>query len=156
MAIYVEEAMRGQLARASTAAAAGRMYGTTGPSTAELRRTLAQLVDEAVARKAAEFNDDSAVGAPDPLHVALTVASAPPGAPKLPPPRQVRGLKGDREVGVIHEVVIADPALPREAWVARCPWRFGLAPHVLLTGREVTCARCISRRTVEERGQAFA
>ena len=155
VARYVDEALRGQLARAASSSAAGGAGGPFGTSRAELRTTLQELVDEAVARRAAEFATDSAAGAPDPLHAVLTAAPAVPGAPNPPPAQQVRGLKGGREVGEVHEVALADPTLPKAVWSARCPWRFGLAPHVLLTGREVTCARCISRRMVDLRKLAI-
>ena len=150
VAIYAAEALRGQLAQAAASSAGGGVGGPNGPSREELRKTLQELVDEAIARRTAD-SSESAVGDPGPMHAILTAASAPPGAPGLPPPRQVRGLKGGREVGETHDVAIADPALPEDAWVTRCGWRFGRTAHAVFFDREATCARCMARRTVDIR-----
>ena len=121
------------------------------PSKAELKRTLKELVDEAVARQAAELATGSAAGALDPLHVTFSAATELPGAPCPPLTQKIRGLKGAREVGHIHDAVVMDPTIPRAAWVTRCAWKFGLGPHILKEGAETTCSRCISNRVVEAR-----
>ena len=85
------------------------------------------------------------------MHVLLAAAAPVPGAPCAPPVQKIRGLKGQREAGEIHDAVVMDQALPREAWTTRCGWKFGCAAHVILNDQEVTCARCISRRAAEAR-----
>ena len=69
----------------------------------------------------------------------------------MPPPQQVRGRKGEREVGEVHDVALADATLPKEAWVTLCGWRFGKGSHVLLSGRQVTCAKCLAAAVARER-----
>ena len=150
MAFYVAEALRGQLAQAASAKAAGA-GGAPTPSHSELLKTLKQLVDEAMAERA----EQGATGPPPaeagPLHVSFSAARDLPGAPCLPATRQVRGLKGGHEVGEIHDAVVSDPGIPAAAWVTRCRWRFGTVPHRFFDAAETTCARCLSRRAVEAR-----
>ena len=65
------------------------------------------------------------------------------GGPVLPV-RTVRPHQGVRATGKVHEVIACDPCLPREGWVTRCGWNFGLSSH-LVGGPEVgvTCTDCI-------------
>ena len=160
---YVGEALRGQLARAATASATGHASAETALTNQQLKKTIQDIVNEALKKREEQESripeiqtDATDETAADPLHVVLAAAAAPPGAPHLPPPRQVRLIRAGREAGETHEVAFADLSFPKETWVARCPWRFGLTPHIFLTGREVTCARCIARRSVEERRQSLS
>ena len=122
----------------------------------EVRRTLKDLVDEALALRAADVATDAAAQEPNPLHVLFTAAASTPGAPCPPPPQQVQGLRGERPVGVVHDVAVADRILPKEAWSTLCGWRFGSSPHRLTTNLAITCARCTARRVVNERRLAIA
>ena len=131
------------MARASSASAAGGGLAPAPESVTNLHRTLKQLVDEAVAARCPQ--------PAAPMHVLLSAAASVPGAPRAPPAQRIRGLKGQREAGEIHDAVVMDPALPREAWTTRCRWKFGCAAHVIVNEQEVTCARCIARRAVEAR-----
>ena len=140
---YVAEALRGQLARASSACAAGGGLAPAPESVTNLQRTLKQLVDEAVAARCPQQAA--------PMHVLLSAAASVPGAPRAPPVQKIRGLKGQREAGEVHDAVVMDQALPREAWATRCNWKFGCAAHVIVNDQDVTCARCIARRAVEAR-----
>ena len=78
----------------------------------------------------------------------------PPGAPTVPA-RKVRGIRGEQEWGLMHDVVSCDPCIPREAWVPRCGWSFGSAEHVLYWDvLPTTCARCL--RFAETGGGALS
>ena len=85
------------------------------------------------------------------MHLQFAAAAAVPGAPCAPPVQRIRGLKGQREAGEIHDAVVMDPTIPREAWASRCGWKFGCTAHVIVADLEVTCARCIARRAVDAR-----
>ena len=150
VAIYVAEALRGQLAQASSARAAGA-DGTASLSQSELRKTLKQLVGEALAQRALEEKAQPTTGLADPMLLSFAAARELPGAPALPPVRRVRGHRG----GVVHDAIVCDPGLTSAAWVTRCNWRFGGSPHELLDTGETTCARCLSRQAVEARSAGF-
>ena len=109
------------------------------------------MVDEAVAARMIPPAAEEPISPTSPMHASFLAASVVPGAPSLPKAQRIRGLKGEREVGEVHDAVILDLALPKGAWVTRCSWHFGLAPHVIRNDLAVTCARCISRRAVEAR-----
>ena len=144
VAKYAGEALQTQLAVAASASAAGAApAGSAGPSKL-LRKTIEELIDEALAQR---LPRESA----DPLLLAFQSSSAVPGAPDLPPVRRVRGMKGAAEAGEVHDAVICDPAIPREGWVTRCSWRFGRSSFIFKDGAEATCARCLSSRQVEAR-----
>ena len=149
VSIYVAEALREQLTRAASSAAGG-VPAPPPTGDPQLRKTLKQLVDEAVAERLPQASPDQAQDAPL-LHVALAAAADVPGAPNAPTAQRIRRLLGGRETGEVHDAVVIDEALPREAWTTRCSWKFGLGPHVIRNDLEVTCARCIARRAVESR-----
>ena len=152
--LYVAEALRGQLARSASARVSSSGSAGPGLSTAELLKSLEQLVEDAVAKKAADGAFTSAAGEPDPLSLSLTTSLDLPGAPGCATQQKVRPLKGDQEMGWMHDVLLCDPALPKEAWITRCGWRFGGSQFRLHPTAETTCSRCIGRRATELRRAA--
>ena len=144
VAIYAGEALQGQLAIAASASTAGA--GPSEPATLSphLRKTIEELVDEALARR--QPHEET-----EPLLQIFQGATAVPGSPDLPPVRKVRSMKGSVEAGEVHDAVFCDPAIPREGWVTRCSWHFGRSAHIFKDSAEVTCARCLSKRVVEAR-----
>ena len=151
MAKYAGEALQGQLATAAaTSASGGDLMGHTGPSP-QLLQTIQDLVDQAVARRQLQDAAPEAESLPHPIEVAFHSASSFPGAPSLPPARQVRAAKAGQDSGIVHDAVVCDQAIPADGWVTRCSWHFGRRPHVLMDNAVVTCARCLSRRLVETR-----
>ena len=144
VARYVGEALKDQLAKAASASAAGIPDGDS-KAYQRLRRTILDVVKEALD---ARQEEDQQIE-----QLRLEVAAAPTelGAPYVQSRQQVQGVRAGRPHGLMHDVLLRDESLPREAWVTRCTWRFGAVEHATFTGAVTTCARCISRRAVEAR-----
>ena len=62
------------------------------------------------------------------------------------PRKKVQGVRGRREVGYVHDVVVMDATVPCEHWLTRCGWAFGNSEHAAFFEREATCPRCLSFR----------
>ena len=85
------------------------------------------------------------------LHAAIT-APPPPGAPSPAIGQQVQAVRKGKPQGLIHDVLLADPCVPKEAWVTRCAtWHFGHSEHALLEGVVPTCTRCVAKRFLAAR-----
>ena len=85
------------------------------------------------------------------LHAAIT-APPPPGAPSPASGQQVQAVRKGKPQGLIHDVLLADPCVPKEAWVTRCAtWHFGHSEHALLEGVVPTCTRCVAKRFLAAR-----
>ena len=147
----MSEALRGQLARSATASAAGTGSTEQALARAELLKSLEQLVEQAVAKKAAEGALATAAGEPDPIVTTVATSLEIPGAPNLACALMVRSATGPPGGAPLHDAIFCDPAVPRAAWVTRCGWHFASSPHTLLTTGEITCGRCIGRRAVDAR-----
>ena len=135
IAVYAGEALKGQLARASATTTSSQGIAGTNPLDAKhLHTTINDLIRKALDDRAEEQATSAAL---------QVVEEAPtgPGSLTLGPARQVQRIKGDRRVGWVHDVAIADACIPREAWMSNCAWRFGMAEHVILHDATTTCAR---------------
>ena len=142
---YVSEALRGQLALASAAKAAGQPIAEQEVS-GQLRKTLKELIAEALAKQSAASPLQAAPVETDPVAAAFISALELPGVPDLPAVRKVVRRQGEREVGPMHDTLVCDPSIEPAAWVTRCTWRFGHAEHTVYDQAETTCLRCLQHR----------
>ena len=149
--IYVQEALQGQLAAASSAGGTGSLLASDPepPVTLKaLKKEVAKLVKEAL--------DARRAGALDEGHVpprVVEVAELLHGAGEVHEARRVQGRRGEEGTGKIHCVLICDPCLPQEAWLTRCGWQFGQSDHRLFHEvGPVTCKRCMRSATASEAG----
>ena len=147
VAKYVGEALRGQLARAATARTAGLPSPGVEATPQHLRRTIEEIVEEAL--KARQDKEEII----QKIRMDVDAAPAIPGAPAFGCKHQVQGMKSDRPQGLIHDVLLMDPCIPRSAWVTRCSWRFGETEHRLMDGVPISCSRCLQQRHIICRSQ---
>ena len=152
--MYVAEALRGQLARASAARTAGAGPAAPAVDHSKLLKSLKELVDEAVAKKAAEGAFTPAAGEPDPVASAIATSLEIPDGLGPATDMRVQRQKGPQAAGPVHDVFLHDLALPRDAWVTSCGWRFGHSEHTVGALGEVTCAGCTARRVTARRREA--
>ena len=148
--IYVEEALRGQLALASARAVA---LPSDGPVSWEALR---KEVREIVRASAPSRTEEEAVPPQRLLHTAALLGSGtlPAGAPSMPT-RRVQGRREQAGAGKIHRVLLCDPLLAPDTWLTRCGWAFGLSDHILLEGSgSLTCKRCIQQERSPGSGSA--
>ena len=149
VARYAGEALKGQLAEASAARASGHEVPVRNKEAdKQLRATIEQLIQKALVDRADNQR------AAEPALQMLDEAPAGPGVPVLGHSRQVQRTKAGSPVGLIQDVVIADPSIPRAAWLTRCTWKFGLAEHRLTEDGATTCAKCLSGRVIRARKRA--
>ena len=149
--MYVAEALRGQLARASAARTASAGPAVPAVDHAKLLKSLKELVEEAVAKKAAEGAFTLAAGEPDSVATSLATSLEIPVGLGSTSERRVQGQKGSQAAGPVHDVFLHDPAILKDAWVTSCGWRFGHSEHLVSALGDATCAACMARRITARR-----
>ena len=162
---YVAEELKRQLALRSAASAAGDDgEGAGGPifaSWAALRREVLSLVRAALPKtqKGDEGTTEGRAAA-SVLERGLHAPSAITLGGPVVSPKTVRPYQGAQGVGKVHEVIVCDPCLPREAWITRCGWNFGCSSHLVGGDDAVTCSDCtkfaergIARPAKRKRGE---
>ena len=146
---YVAEALRGQLTSAVARGSSGGGPDAHPLSLSAFRNELVALVKRTLEDERATSSNREALST-DAVVEAYEerMADETPGAPLPPPGRVVTGTRGLKEIGFRHDVVACDPCLPRETWVTRCGWRFGLSAHIIYEQGVPDCPKCaVSRRT---------
>ena len=157
VALYVGEALQGQLARrAARGEPEPEAGGGFAGSWAALKREVLRLARRAARDESKQAIRDKGTPSPADLQLASFAAKHLPGASTGAPgtlDRRVQGRRGERGVGWCHAAAVGDPLLPPEGWITRCGWRFAAAEHTLLEPGEVTCGQCIASLVKARRTQ---
>ena len=153
--IYIQEALRQQM----TAGLGGAVTGCTeaGALTWDTLRTEIRAIVQAALPSAPAAGDAAEADGPSTSERAESAAievaglleqkdAAPEGTPDLMPRMKVRGVRGRREIGYTHDVIVMDATVPRELWLTRCGWAFGNSEHAAYFEREATCPKCLAFR----------